>query len=150
MLRRVHRRNGSGELFILWFITGLVSISADSQLISARVGDTVILPCKASEVSNQTYVYWETDSHDVFLRCGAFSLSGPGYEGRVDVPVDELHKGNCSLVLKNVSVTDAAVYRSYIKSGCTHARKRSATRNRHLIQNVTFSVQEVSGVPDVR
>ncbi|KAM9496753.1 uncharacterized protein Hap1MRO34_001788 [Clarias gariepinus] len=131
-------------IFILWFIIGVGSISADSQFISAQVGDTAILPCKASEVSTQTHVYWETDSQEVFTRWGGSSLSGPGYEGRVDVPEDELRKGSCCLMLRNVSVTDAAVYRSYIRThpGHTSSPKRSATANWHLIQNVTLSVQD--------
>ncbi|KAF5893101.1 programmed cell death 1 ligand 1-like, partial [Clarias magur] len=137
-------------IFIFWFIIGVGSVSAGSHVISARVGDTAILPCKASEVSTQTRVYWKTDSQVVFERWGGASFQGPGYEGRVDVPEDELRIGSCCLVVKNVSVTDAAVYTSYINSGPTHARKRTATTPWHLVQNVTLSVQEPSKVMNVR
>lgn len=51
-------------------------------------------------------------SETVFERKGAELYEGEGYKNRVDVPQDKLLKGNCSLVLQNVRVTDAAVYRS--------------------------------------
>lgn len=91
-------------------------LSADSRNISARVGITVVLPCEFNATSvHGLYVRWYIHSEVVFERVGKDSYEGEGYEGRVDVPEDELCKGNCSLVLKNVSVADAGHYRSYLK-----------------------------------
>lgn len=61
------------------------------------------------------YVGWRTDQKVVFIRLDNDSYQGEGYEARVDVPEEELRKGNCSLVMKNISVTDAGIYRSYLK-----------------------------------
>lgn len=44
-------------------------------------------------------------------RNGYGMIVGSGYEGRVDVSEDELCKGICSLVLKNVRITDGGVYK---------------------------------------
>ncbi|KAM9496520.1 uncharacterized protein Hap1MRO34_026620 [Clarias gariepinus] len=82
----------------------------DSQ---SPVGSTVVLPCEWRDLSVQTpHVVWTIEREVVFERKGKDSLQDEGYEGRVDVPEDELLKGNCSLVLKNVRVTDEAEYRS--------------------------------------
>lgn len=83
------------------------------QNISAQAGSTVFLPCKWSNLSIQTpHIEWHTDRGIVFERMGNDSLQGVGYVGRVDIPLDALLKGNCSLMLKNVSFQDAAIYRS--------------------------------------
>lgn len=88
-------------------------ISAVFWNISVQVGSTVVLPCDWRNLPVHTpHVGWSIDSEVVFERTGNESFPGEGYEGRVDVPEDELLKGNCSLVLQNVRVTDAAVYRS--------------------------------------
>lgn len=91
-------------------------LSAVPQNISAREGFTVVLPCEFKVISLQRlYVGWRTDQKVVFMRLDNDSFQGEGYEGRVDVPEDEMRKGNCSLVLKNVSASDAGIYRSYLK-----------------------------------
>ncbi|KAF5900489.1 uncharacterized protein DAT39_009808, partial [Clarias magur] len=83
------------------------------QNISAAVGSTVVLPCDYRHLSTQTpHVKWYMGLEVVFERQGKESYQGEGYEGRVDVPEDELLKGTCSLVLNNVRVSDGAEYRS--------------------------------------
>ncbi|MCI4381437.1 hypothetical protein PGIGA_G00251590 [Pangasianodon gigas] len=109
-----------------------VELSVYAFQISAQVGSTVLLPCEWSDLSIQTpHVEWCINSETVFERKGKESLQGEGYEGRVDVPEDELLKGNCSLVLKNVRSTDAAVYRSSMLL---------KQKNRKLVQKVKLSV----------
>ncbi|XP_047675951.1 uncharacterized protein LOC125145770 [Tachysurus fulvidraco] len=90
-----------------------VNLSVYALQISAPVGSTVVLPCDWSHLSIKTpYVQWFIDSETVFERKGKDSYPGKGYEGRVDVPEDELLKGNCSLVMKNISVSDTGIYSS--------------------------------------
>lgn len=95
-------------------------LSADAQSISALEGITVVLPCKFNITSvnitsgQKPYIRWITDKDVVFKRYGVKTAQGSRYEGRVDVPEDELRKGNCSLVLKNVTVTDAGNYTSHL------------------------------------
>ncbi|MCJ8735556.1 hypothetical protein PDJAM_G00248350 [Pangasius djambal] len=110
-----------------------VQLSVYVIQISAQVGSTVLLPCEWRNLSIQTpHVEWYIDSETVFERKGEESFQGGGYEGRVDVPEDELLKGNCSLVLKNFNATDAAVYRSSML--VTHTKKPV------LVQKVKLSV----------
>ncbi|XP_060771393.1 butyrophilin subfamily 1 member A1-like [Neoarius graeffei] len=110
-----------------------VKLSVDMQIISARVGSTAVLPCEWRDPSIQTPdVEWYIDSKVVFEQKGKESFPGEGYEGRVDVPEDELLKGNCSLVLRNVSVTDEAIYRSFM---LVERKKESV-----LVQKVKLSV----------
>ncbi|KAK2834047.1 hypothetical protein Q7C36_014748 [Tachysurus vachellii] len=110
-----------------------VYLSVDALQISAPVGSTVVLPCDWSHLSIKTpYVKWFIETKTMFKQKAKDYIRGEGYEGRVDVPEDELLKGNCSLVLKNVSVNDAAVYRSSLL-----LKNKEETR---LVQTVTFSV----------
>ncbi|KAI5612979.1 hypothetical protein C0J50_4221 [Silurus asotus] len=103
------------------------------QSVSAQVGSTAVLPCDWRHLSIQTpHVEWRAGDEIVFERKGKESFQGKGYEGRVDVPEEELLKGNCSLVLKNVSVTDETLYSSYI-----------VVKNiNKLVQNIKLSVSD--------
>ncbi|XP_046714774.1 uncharacterized protein LOC124392122 isoform X2 [Silurus meridionalis] len=107
------------------------------QRVSAQVGSTAVLPCDWKHLSIQTpHVEWRIGDEIVFERLGKESFQGEGYEGRVDVPEEELLKGNCSLVLKNVSVTDETLYSSYILM--------TDTKKPVLVQNIKLSVRELS------
>ncbi|MCI4383883.1 hypothetical protein PGIGA_G00031780 [Pangasianodon gigas] len=109
-----------------------------SWIISARVGFTAVLPCEFNNMSIRALrVRWKIDKEIVFERLGEESYEGEGYKRRADVPEDELRKGNCSLVLKNVSVTDAGNYSSYLVLSRT---KRSVSPGWSLIQIVELSV----------
>ncbi|KAI5086198.1 hypothetical protein C0J45_1118, partial [Silurus meridionalis] len=103
------------------------------QSVSAQVGSTAVLPCDWRHLSIQTpHVEWRIVDEIVFEREGKESFQGKGYEGRVDVPEEELLKGNCSLVLRNFSVTDETLYRSYILM--------TDTKKPVLVQNIKLSV----------
>ncbi|XP_066524667.1 uncharacterized protein [Hoplias malabaricus] len=108
-------------VFILSLITCTGFVSAQSQIkISATVGSLTLLPCdcrnlsKAQSSSESPHVQWRTNSETVFERQGEKLYQAEGYEGRVDVPEDQLLKGNCSLVLKDVRAEDAGVYESFL------------------------------------
>ncbi|KAB5565305.1 hypothetical protein PHYPO_G00239610 [Pangasianodon hypophthalmus] len=117
-------------------------LSAEAEItVSGQVGSTAVLPCELQSVGTETpHIWWTTESEDVFEREGEESYQGEGYEGRVDVPEEELRKGNCSLVLHNLSLTDAGVYTSY---QIVRRTKRSASlmSKRDLISRVNLSVQ---------
>ncbi|KAK3526686.1 hypothetical protein QTP70_031467 [Hemibagrus guttatus] len=118
-----------------------VSLSVCALQISARVGSTAVLPCEWRNLSIQTpHVQWVIDSETVFERKGKELNQGKGYEGRVDVPQDELLKGNCSLVLKNVTVTDAGIYSSFMLV--------KDTQEPVLVQKIKLSVDD--GISDER
>ncbi|XP_060743246.1 uncharacterized protein LOC132857247 [Tachysurus vachellii] len=110
-----------------------VYLSVYALQISAPVGSTVVLPCDWSHLSFKTpHVKWFIDSETVFERKGKEINQSERYEGRVDVPEDELLKGNCSLVMKNISVSDTRIYSSSMLI--------TDTQESVLVQKVKLSV----------
>ncbi|XP_046716275.1 uncharacterized protein LOC124392989 [Silurus meridionalis] len=117
-----------------------VFLLVESQIISAPVGSTVILPCQWRNITVQTpHVQWSTLFETVFERKGVKMYEGEGYENRVDVPQDNLLKGNCSLVLMNVRLLDTGVYESYMS---VKRRKRASTTKWVLLESIELSVYE--------
>ncbi|KAI5100988.1 hypothetical protein C0J45_9974 [Silurus meridionalis] len=78
--------------------------------VSGEEGSTAVLNCKLEHVDAETYIRWRTESEIVFERKGKSSYQADGYKDRVDVPEEELRKGNCSLVLRNLTLNDKKVY----------------------------------------
>ncbi|KAI5100976.1 hypothetical protein C0J45_9962 [Silurus meridionalis] len=115
-----------------------VFLLVESQIISAPVGSTVILPCQWRNITVQTpHVQWSTLFETVFERKGVKMYEGEGYENRVDVPQDNLLKGNCSLVLMNVRLLDTGVYESYMS---VKRRKRASTTKWVLLESIELAV----------
>ncbi|MCJ8750482.1 hypothetical protein PDJAM_G00268290 [Pangasius djambal] len=122
---------------VLW--TMCVSLLSAEAEISGHVGSTAVLPCELQPVGTETpYIMWRIESEVVFERLGEESYQAEGYEGRVDVPEEELRKGNCSLVLQNLTLTDAGVYTSY---QIVRRSKRSVKTKTEEISRVKLSVQ---------
>ncbi|XP_053339834.1 CD276 antigen homolog [Clarias gariepinus] len=109
--------------------------------VSGTVGSTVVLPCELTSVDpNEPEIKWDFASYQyVFERWGVQSSQGKGYEGRVDVPVEELRKGNCSLVLHNLRKEDAGVYTSYNATRYRGTSNYMTSAELHN-NNVTLSV----------
>lgn len=84
-----------------------------AETVSGQVSSTATLPCLLKEQSESPYIRWSTDKVDVFERSGKESFQGEGYLHRVDVPLNKLLKGDCSLVLQNLTIADKGVYKSY-------------------------------------
>ncbi|XP_053340689.1 CD276 antigen homolog [Clarias gariepinus] len=128
-------------IYIMWISICVDLLSAEPEIsVSGPVGSTAVLPCQLTSVdTDRLYIRWGIDSEIVFERLGERSYQDEGYEGRVDVPVEELRKGNCSLVLHNLKVTDAGVYTSY---QIVRRRKRSAHigQKELLISRIELSV----------
>lgn len=80
--------------------------------VTARVGSTALLPCKLT--SQTPNVRWRTNYDVIFQRNSNGTSTHPRFEGRVDVPVDQLRKGDCSLVLKDVKLSDDSFYKYYM------------------------------------
>ncbi|XP_053340144.1 CD276 antigen homolog [Clarias gariepinus] len=122
----------------VWISVCVYLLSAEPEIsVSGPVGSTAVLPCQLTSVdTDRLYIRWNTESEIVFERLGERSYQGEGYEGRVDVPVEELRKGNCSLVLHNLTFTDTGVYTSY---QTVRRTKRSVVS----ISRVKLSVHDV-------
>ncbi|KAM9495491.1 uncharacterized protein Hap1MRO34_018455 [Clarias gariepinus] len=119
----------------VWISVCVYLLSAEPEIsVSGPVGSTAVLPCQLTSVDTDIpYIKWNTESEIVFEREGEESYPAGGYEGRVDVPVEELRKGNCSLVLHNLTFTDTGVYTSY-------------QTVRHTKRSVNFKVVSISRV----
>ncbi|KAF4081717.1 hypothetical protein AMELA_G00164380 [Ameiurus melas] len=139
-----HYRGITTSFYSICIVLGTVCVnplSAVSEFtVSGQVGSTAVLPCKLeNEDTGTLYIKWEIGSETVFERHSEETYQGEGYEGRVDVPVEELHKGNCSLVLRNLTLTDAALYTSYQR---VRRSKRSVKEETVEISRVDLSVDE--------
>ncbi|XP_066524754.1 class I histocompatibility antigen, Gogo-B*0103 alpha chain-like isoform X3 [Hoplias malabaricus] len=120
------------------------SVSTQTPItITVRVGSTAVLPCDLRDVSSTSsssdspHVLWQIFSGVVFERLLQKLFQGEGYEGRVDVPEDQLLKGNCSLFLKNVRKEDAGEYKSFLLEKQTES---SLPSKRVFLQGVVLSV----------
>ncbi|KAM9496756.1 V-set domain-containing T-cell activation inhibitor 1-like isoform 1-T1 [Clarias gariepinus] len=125
---------------LLYIYTLCLITSVGSQLVSARVGSTAVLPCQLSTRFKPTvYIKWRTDFNLVLERTIRESYQGDEYKGRVDVPVKQLIGRNCSLVLKKVFMNDAGVYYCYL-----YEKRRKVLFTR-FIQRVELEVYEDVG-----
>ncbi|KAL6473480.1 hypothetical protein MHYP_G00170410 [Metynnis hypsauchen] len=120
------------------------SLSAQSRIyLSVKAGSSAVLPCdwrnKTQSSGERPHIEWRTPSETVFERWGGDLYQGEGYEHRVDVPEDKLLSGDCSLVLKDVRLTDVGPYESFLLERRT---KRSLRSKRVFIQAVELSVDE--------
>ncbi|XP_062866916.1 uncharacterized protein LOC134329278 [Trichomycterus rosablanca] len=120
------------------------SFPEDQINITARVGSTARLPCKCNTEYLIPHAKWKTDNETVFERLGGILYPGEGYEGRVDVPEYELNKGNCSLVLKNVRVTDENVYKCYHVESISYSFKLRVIQTVHLSVDGSFSEDQIN------
>ncbi|XP_053497327.1 uncharacterized protein LOC128618010 [Ictalurus furcatus] len=139
-----HYRGIMTSFYSICIVLGTVCVNPLSAVpeftVSGHVGSTAVLPCELqTEVNGPPYIKWSIESETVFERRGEETYQGEGYEGRVDVPEEELRKGNCSLVLRNLTLTDAALYWSY--KAVRHT-KRSVEKKTVEMSSVHLSVHE--------
>ncbi|KAM9495482.1 uncharacterized protein Hap1MRO34_018399 isoform 1-T1 [Clarias gariepinus] len=131
------------HICIMWISSCVYLLSAEPEIsVSGPVGSTAVLPCELMSVdTDRLYIRWNIKSETVFERQNGAKYEGEGYEGRVDVPVEELRKGNCSLVLHNLTFTDTGVYTSYQTVRHTKRSVR-VRRGTVLINSVNLSVYD--------
>ncbi|KAI5619921.1 hypothetical protein C0J50_20515 [Silurus asotus] len=141
------------SISIFWLSVCVDPISADPPItVEAHVGSTALLPCNLSKVFTQTSVIqWRADNEIVFERSFNGANVSKGYEGRVDVPEDELRKGNCSLVLKDVRITDHAFYKSFVLEHVEATNTGKATKintvQLDVVQSVSAQVGSTAVLP---
>ncbi|KAF5886982.1 antigen like protein, partial [Clarias magur] len=111
----LHTMTNFSYICTVWISICVYVLSAEPEIsVSGPVGSTAVLPCEMTSVNtDRLYIVWRMKSEIVFERLGEKLYQDEGYEGRVDVPVEELRKGNCSLVLHNLTLDDTGVYSSY-------------------------------------
>uniref|UniRef100_A0A3Q0RL21 Ig-like domain-containing protein n=1 Tax=Amphilophus citrinellus TaxID=61819 RepID=A0A3Q0RL21_AMPCI len=113
---------------LLWNMVHLDSTSSTN--ISAAVGDSVTLPCKAS--NNSIRVMWwsrpdQEPKYVLMYRDEQFDPEEqhPSFKNRVDLQDSLMKDGNVSLILKDVKISDAGTYKCRVSMGGTNRRKRS-------------------------
>ncbi|KAI5100978.1 hypothetical protein C0J45_9964 [Silurus meridionalis] len=132
----------SCELSVLFLSVLRTAYCAGPCVVSTQVGFTTILPCQfTNPLTQKPHIQWRTDTEVVFERWNSKSYMGEGYEDRLDVPENELLRGNCSLILKNVRESDKGIYRSY--QLVTHANLSVEWR---LIESVEILVDVCYGL----
>ncbi|KAL7858736.1 hypothetical protein AOLI_G00188380 [Acnodon oligacanthus] len=132
------------QAFFLCLVTCTGSQYAQSRIyVTVKAGSSAVLPCdwrnKTQSSGERPHIEWRTLTETVFERRGGDQYQGEGYERRVDVPEDKLLGGDCSLVLKDVRLTDSGPYESYLLEKRT---KRSLRSKRVFIQAVELSVDD--------
>ncbi|KAL7868539.1 hypothetical protein SRHO_G00099230 [Serrasalmus rhombeus] len=113
----------------LWLISYAGSSPVSSVVHTwSGVGLQAILPCTwkshVGASSQLPYIQWETVTDTVFERIGQRSFQGEAFRNRVDVPMEMLEEGNCSLFFTDVQFGDAGIYESYLVVGQTRIKKR--------------------------
>ncbi|XP_066526006.1 H-2 class II histocompatibility antigen, A-S beta chain-like [Hoplias malabaricus] len=154
------------EMFLLLCLLLLVTadpVSAQTPInITVSVGSTAVLPCDLSRESSalssseSPHVQWRISSGVVFETHPEKPHQGEGYEGRVDVPEDQLRNGDCCLFLNNVTTEDEGEYECYLLENQTDS---SLPSKRVFQQRVNLVVKkseinssarrDSSTVPDV-
>ncbi|CAI5661099.1 unnamed protein product [Oreochromis niloticus] len=101
---------------------GQPQLIGPSQVLVARAGDDVILPCHlepAYDVSAMTLEWTRSSLEPRFVYVSRGSqelekLKNPSFKGRTSVFVDELKNGNISLKISKVKSDDTGTYRCYV------------------------------------
>uniref|UniRef100_A0A3Q3M0U6 Ig-like domain-containing protein n=1 Tax=Labrus bergylta TaxID=56723 RepID=A0A3Q3M0U6_9LABR len=94
------------KLFV-YFLLNLSEVIVPSQPVVSLVGEDVILPCHLDPVMNafdMTVEWARPDLNQIY----------PGVAGRTSVFIDELEKGNISLKLSKVKVSDEGGYKCFM------------------------------------
>lgn len=101
------------------------------------MGSQAILPCKWKSQLDKIpvcHVQWQTPDETVFEQMGAQRWQATEFEGRVEVPEEQLWKGDCSLILRDVQLGDVGLYESFM------VVDRARNKRRVFIQSVQLSV----------
>ncbi|TTA98324.1 hypothetical protein Baya_14494 [Bagarius yarrelli] len=133
------------SIIIVWISICSDLLLAQHQIsVSGQVKSSVLLPCKLRVISERPYIRWSS-SKDVFERSGNEWFQGQGYEGRADIPEDRLREGDCSLELRNLTLADTGVYKSY--QVVRRVKRAAVVREKwELINSVELSVDDAAGI----
>ncbi|XP_041723919.1 butyrophilin subfamily 1 member A1 isoform X2 [Coregonus clupeaformis] len=93
-----------------------LSLIVPPDVVVASAGDDIILPCHLSPQSSAVAmdIRWFKDgefTNPLYLYKSGMGEDGKSYKGRVSLFYQELERGNISLLLKNVKVSDSGRYK---------------------------------------
>ncbi|XP_032438886.1 butyrophilin subfamily 2 member A2-like isoform X2 [Xiphophorus hellerii] len=104
----------------------------DQNSIKAEPGQNVFLPCKDTDQGEIIVAEWtRTDLKSGFVllyRDGRIDLAKQlqSYKDRMDLLVNQIQKGDASLVLKNTTIDDSGTYECRVKQ-TNQEKKRIST-----------------------
>ncbi|CAK6980256.1 titin-like%2C partial [Scomber scombrus] len=129
---------------LLWlFVSSLLFCTtnqeAQRQLIAARPGDNVTLPCEVSNYFTISAVEWIRSDLQrcVYLKSYWYPVTAdqdPSYVNRVQLKDDGMRNGELSLILKNVNKNDEGTYE------CRYVEWRGGRRKRALTDGELISI----------
>ncbi|XP_023201835.1 uncharacterized protein LOC111610929 isoform X3 [Xiphophorus maculatus] len=120
------------SLFLLSVVFWQFVSAADQNSIKAEPGQNVFLPCKDTDQGEIIVVEWtRTDLKSGFVllyRDGRIDLAKQlqSYKDRMDLLVNQIQKGDASLVLKNTTIDDSGTYECRVKQ-TNQEKKRIST-----------------------
>uniref|UniRef100_A0A4W5JCC7 Uncharacterized protein n=1 Tax=Hucho hucho TaxID=62062 RepID=A0A4W5JCC7_9TELE len=93
-----------------------LSLIVPPDPVIASAGDDIILPCHLSPQSSAVDmdIRWFKEgefTNPLYLYKSRMGEEGKGYKGRVSLFTQELERGNISLLLKNIKVSDGGRYK---------------------------------------
>ncbi|XP_054910904.1 galectin 17 [Poeciliopsis prolifica] len=144
----IHQKQLWSFIFLQGFLTGnLVDSSALPSVanpvpVLTEVGNQVVLPCSWKDSQKEVsasgcHIQWMTPPYTVFEQLGEDRWQAAEYEGRVEVPLEKLNSGDCSLIIKDVQISDTGRYESFIVVDGVRSQK-----SRVFIQSVKLSVTD--------
>ncbi|CAI5672579.1 unnamed protein product [Oreochromis niloticus] len=101
------------------FFSVFVFVSAGQKTITAESGQDVTLTCRTPN-NNITAVHWSRadlrDKYVLLYQDGQFDPDDqhPSFKNRVDLQDRQMKDGDVSLILKDVTINDAARYRCHV------------------------------------
>ncbi|XP_069044633.1 uncharacterized protein [Lepisosteus oculatus] len=102
-------------------ITDQFTLMVPSKSLSGNVGRDIVLPChltpETSAVSLEVRWYKGSSGELVHQYTDRRETEGPGYQGRVQLFHQELERGNVSLLLEDIRITDQGIYTCQVSSG---------------------------------
>uniref|UniRef100_A0A8D3AUB3 VHSV-induced protein n=1 Tax=Scophthalmus maximus TaxID=52904 RepID=A0A8D3AUB3_SCOMX len=128
------------------FLPDSSSLAATTHFLSvtSTVGERAVLPCSwssrlrsaAAAAASHCHIQWQTTASDtVFEKRGPQRWQAAEFEGRVEVPEEQLGHGDCSLVISDVQIGDTGRYESFMVVDGERSGK-----TRVFIQGVRLSV----------
>nr|XP_015201579.1 PREDICTED: butyrophilin subfamily 3 member A2-like [Lepisosteus oculatus] len=135
------------ELSMQLLVTSTFKLIVPSEPVAASVASDVVLPCQLSpEMSAAAMdVRWYRENFEnlVFLYKEGKETEGSGYRGRVRLFKQEMERGNVSLLLQNVRISDQGSYTCHVSSAEWYEEPKLGLRVRRQGNRPEIEIGEI-------